>query len=120
MPVTGTFHTSDSTINQIYKNAYWGIRGNYNGMPTDCPQRDERHGWLGDRATGSLGESFIFDNNNLYSKWLDDIEDSQRADGSIPDVAPAYWSIYTDNITWPSAYIFIANMLYQQYGNVYL
>lgn len=117
MPVTGTFHTSDSTINQIYKNAYWGIRGNYNGMPTDCPQRDERHGWLGDRATGSLGESFIFDNNNLYSKWLDDIEDSQRADGSIPDVAPAYWSIYTDNITWPSAYIFIANMLYQQYGN---
>ena len=43
-------------INRIYKNAYWGIRGNYRGMPTDCPQRDERMGWLGDRAVGSQGE----------------------------------------------------------------
>ena len=35
MDVTGHFETSDKTINQIYKNAYWGIRGNYRGMPTD-------------------------------------------------------------------------------------
>lgn len=117
MPVSGTFQTSDATLNQIYKNAYWGIRGNYRGMPTDCPQRDERMGWLGDRAVGSHGESFIFDNNLLYAKWLQDIEESQREDGSIPDVAPNYWQIYSDNMTWPGAYIIIANMLYEQYGN---
>ncbi len=117
MEVTGHFETSDPTINQIYKNAYWGIRGNYRGMPTDCPQRDERMGWLGDRAVGSHGESFIFDNNVLYSKWLDDIEQAQREDGSVPDVAPNYWSIYSDNMTWPGAYLIIANMLYEQYGN---
>ena len=117
MAVTGTFETSDQTLNQIYKNAYWGIRGNYRGMPTDCPQRDERMGWLGDRAVGSQGESFIFDNNLLYAKWLDDIEQSQRETGSIPDVAPNYWQIYSDNMTWPGAYIIIANMLYEQYGN---
>ena len=117
MELTGQFETSNQTLNQIYKNAYWGIRGNYRGMPTDCPQRDERMGWLGDRAVGSHGESFIFNNNNLYAKWLDDIAQAQREDGSIPDVAPNYWSMYSDNMTWPGAFIIIANMLYEQYGN---
>ena len=117
MEVSGQFESSNETLNQIYKNAYWGIRGNYRGMPTDCPQRDERMGWLGDRAVGSHGESFIFDINNLYAKWLDDIAQAQREDGSIPDVAPNYWSIYSDNMTWPGAFLIIANMLYDQYGN---
>jgi len=117
METTGTFETSDSTINQVYRNAYWGIRGNYRGMPTDCPQRDERMGWLGDRATGSHGESFIFNNHDLYVKWLDDIEQAQAETGSIPDVAPAYWQFYNDNMTWPGAYIIIANMIYEQYGD---
>jgi len=117
MDVTGQFETSDKTINQIYKNACWGIRGNYRGMPTDCPQRDERMGWLGDRAVGSHGESFIFDNNNLYAKWLDDIAQAQLENGSIPDVAPNYWSMYSDNMTWPGTFVIIANMLYRQYRN---
>lgn len=118
METTGSFETSDPTINQIYRNAYWGIRGNYRGMPTDCPQRDERMGWLGDRAVGSHGESFIFGNHDLYVKWLDDIEQAQSETGSIPDVAPAYWKFYNDNMTWPGAYIIIANMLYEQFGDL--
>ena len=118
METTGQFESSEPTLNQIYKNAYWGIRGNYRGMPTDCPQRDERMGWLGDRAVGSHGESFIFNNHTLYAKWLDDIEQAQREDGSVPDVAPNYWMIYSDNMTWPGAYLIIANMLYEQYGDI--
>lgn len=117
METIGEFETSNETINQIYKNSYWGIRGNYRGMPTDCPQRDERMGWLGDRAVGSHGESFIFDNNLLYSKWLDDIEQSQLENGALPAVAPNYWSVYVDDVTWPAAYLIIANMLYEQFGN---
>lgn len=62
MATNGTFETSEELINRLHKNAYWGIRGNYRGMPTDCPQRDERLGWLGDRTTGAYGESFIFGN----------------------------------------------------------
>lgn len=73
-----------------FQNAYWGIRGNYHNMPTDCPQRDERHGWLGDRATGCWGESFVFDNALLYRKWLQDIEESQREDGVISAVSPRF------------------------------
>lgn len=118
METTGSFVTSDSTINQIYKNAYWGIKGNYRGMPTDCPQRDERMGWLGDRAAGSLGESFIFNNDLLYAKWLDDIQDAQRENGEIPGVAPNYWDIYNDDMTWPAAYVIITDMLYNQFSDV--
>jgi alpha-L-rhamnosidase len=117
MESTGEFETSNETINRLYRNACWGVKGNYRGMPTDCPQRDERMGWLGDRAIGSQGESFMFDINNLYAKWLDDIEQSQRKEGSIPDVAPNYWSVYSDNMTWPGAYVIIANMLYEQFGD---
>jgi len=117
MANTGQFETSNTLINQIYHNAYWGIRSDYKGMPVDCPQRNERMPWLGDRAIGSLGESFVFDNENLYAKWLDDIEQSQKSDGSIPDVAPAYWNYYSDNMTWPGTYILIADMLYNQFAD---
>ncbi|WP_347052484.1 glycoside hydrolase family 78 protein [Flavobacterium olei] len=114
---TGTFESSDATMNQIFKNAYWGIRGNYKGMPIDCPQRNERQPWLGDRTTGAYGESFIFNNQTLYAKWLDDIKNAQTADGGIPDVAPAFWRYYGDNVTWPGTYITVADMLYQQFAD---
>ena len=118
MQTIGTFETSNKTINQVYKNAYWGIRSNYKGMPVDCPQRDERQPWLGDRSTGAYGESFIFDNARLYTKWLDDIEDSQTPEGSIPDVAPNFWYYYKDGVTWPGTYLQIAGMLYNQFGDL--
>jgi alpha-L-rhamnosidase len=101
----------------VYKNAWWGIASNYKGMPIDCPQRNERMPWLGDRATGAYGESFVFHNANLYAKWLDDIESAQKPDGAIPDVAPAYWNYYSDNVTWPGTYFLVADMLYHQFGD---
>lgn len=114
---TGTFESSDATMNQIFKNAWWGISGNYKGMPIDCPQRNERQPWLGDRTTGAYGESFLFDNQTLYAKWLDDIKYSQTQDGGLPDVAPAFWRYYGDNVTWPGTYITVGDMLYQQFGD---
>ena len=117
MATVGQFETSDRIINKIHANAYWGIRGNYRGMPTDCPQRDERVGWLGDRATGAFGESFIFNNVLLYNKWLVDIEESMNENSSISVVSPRFWTIYNDDVTWPSAYFYIADMLYRQFGD---
>ncbi len=117
MPFTGTFETSNEIINAVYCNATWGIRGNYRSMPTDCPQRDERMGWTGDRTTGCYGESYIFDNHRLYAKWLQDLEDSQFENGALPDVAPAYWRNYTDNMTWPGAFITVADMIWRRFGD---
>ena len=118
MASTSTFETDNDIINAVHRNAFCGIRGNYRSMPTDCPQRDERMGWTGDRTTGCYGESFLFDNHRLYAKWLQDLEDCQWPNGQLSDVAPAYWRNYTDNMTWPGAFITVANMLYIRYGDI--
>ena len=118
LQTTGSFQTSNETINSIYKNAWWGIASNYKGMPVDCPQRNERQPWLGDRTIGAQGEAFVFDNAKLYAKWMQDIEESQTAEGAIPDVAPAFWNYYSDDVTWPAAYITITNNLYNQFGDI--
>jgi alpha-L-rhamnosidase len=112
------FVTSNPTINRIYRNVVWGVKDNYRSIPTDCPQRDERQGWLGDRSEESRGESYLFDVAALYAKWVNDFEDSQDAKGSISDVSPAYWPFYSDNVTWPSSLISIPAHLYDQYGDL--
>lgn len=117
LETTGDFKSGDTVLNGLYQNAFWGIAGNYKGMPIDCPQRNERQPWLGDRTTGAYGESFIFGNAKLYAKWLDDIQAAQMSDGAIPDVAPAYWHYYSDNVTWPGTYLTIVDMLYRQYAD---
>lgn len=118
METTGSFESSNPLLNQIVKNAWWGISGNYKGIPLDCPQRDERQAWLGDHTIGCFGESFLFNNEQFYIKWLDDIRDSQTGEGQISDICPPYYmTYYSDNMTWPGAYLFVAQMIYQQFGN---
>ena len=117
LPSAGNFSCSNELINRIYTNIVWGTRGNYRSIPTDCPQRDERQGWLGDRSEECKGEAYLFDISALYSKWRQDMADAQRTNGSIPDVAPAYWPIYSDNVTWPSSAIIIPSALERQFGD---
>lgn len=117
MAETGHFVSTDTILNKVYRNAVWGVLSNYKGMPVDCPQRDERQPWLGDRTRGCYGEAFIYDNNALYTKWVRDITEAQREDGCIPDVAPAFWNYYSDNVTWPAALPFSLDMLMKQYGD---
>ncbi len=114
----GEWICSHSLLNRIFTNAVWGIRGNYRSIPTDCPQRDERQGWLGDRSAESHGEMYLFDLAAFYRKWTFDIVDSQRETGSVPNVAPPYWPIYTDNMTWPSSLLFVPAALIEHYGDL--
>jgi alpha-L-rhamnosidase len=118
LPDAGQFSCSNPTLNQIAHNIYWGTRGNYRSMPTDCPQRDERQGWTGDRSEESKGETFLFDVSAFYSQWLQDLHDSQRDSGSVPDVAPAFWTVYNDGVSWASTYLILAHTLYDQYGDL--
>ena len=91
----GEFTCSNDLLNQIAHNIFWGVRGNYRSIVTDCPQRDERQAWLGDRAAEAAGETSLFNIAPIYGKWLADIADGQRPDGSISDVCPAYWPFTT-------------------------
>jgi len=112
------FASSNPLLNQIYKNVVWGTKDNYRSMPTDCPQRDERQGWLGDRSAESRGEPYMFDVAALYAKWVDDMADSQDEKGRVSDVSPAYWPFRNENVTWPSSFIIIPDHLYDQYGDL--
>jgi alpha-L-rhamnosidase len=114
---TANFQSSSTLLNQIHRNILWGVRGNYRSIPTDCPQRDERQGWLGDRSVVSRSESYLYDVAAFYTKWVADIADSQRPTGSVPVVSPAYWVFYNDDVTWPSTFLLAPNMLYEQYGD---
>ena len=89
----GDFVCSHELLNRIHANCRWGIRGNYRSIPTDCPQRDERQGWLGDRATGCRGEMQLFHVAAFYEKWLTDMADAQRPDGSVSDVCPGLLAV---------------------------
>ena len=117
MARAGDFTSSNDLLNKIHHNMFWGIRGNYRSIPTDCPQRDERQGWLGDRSQVSRSESYMFDVAAFYTKWMTDLEDSQHDNGSIPDVSPNYWPLYNDDLTWPGTLIYVHGMLYDQYGD---
>jgi alpha-L-rhamnosidase len=117
MNATGEFVCSNPLLDRIYTNITWGVRGNYRSMPTDCPQRDERQGWLGDRGEESQGEMYFFDNAAFYENCLQDIADVQKDSGSVSDVAPAYWPLYNDNVTWPSTGILLPAALYLQFGD---
>jgi alpha-L-rhamnosidase len=114
----GEFSCSEPLLNHIYRNIVWGVSDNYRSIPTDCPQRDERLGWLGDRSVESKGETYLFDVAALYRKWLQDMADSQKESGSMPDLCPAYRPVYSDNVTWPSTSVMVPSALLDQYGDL--
>ena len=118
MDSTKDFTSSNQMLNDIHHNMFWGIRGNYRSIPTDCPQRDERQGWLGDRSVVSLSETFFFNVAAFYNKWEDDIADSQNEAGGVPDVSPNYWKMYNNDVTWPSTFVQVPAMLYDQYADL--
>ncbi|MCB1126319.1 MAG: family 78 glycoside hydrolase catalytic domain, partial [Verrucomicrobiae bacterium] len=114
---TGQWLCSNPLLNRILRNVYWGVRGNYRSLPTDCPQRDERQGWLGDRSAESRGEVYLHDIAALYAKWVQDFADGQKPNGSVSDVNPPYWPLFSDNITWPSSTVIIPGHLWEQYAD---
>ena len=114
----GTFLCSDSLFNRIHRHILWGQRSNLMSIPTDCPQRDERHGWLGDAHLSAEEAILNFDMASFYTKFLDDIRDAQGRDGSLPDFAPAYVKGFRPaDPAWSSAYVTLAWLLYWYYGD---
>lgn len=116
---TGEFTCSDETIKKIHGNVLWGQLSNLMGIPTDCPQRDERYGWLGDAHLAAEESVFNFGLAAFYRKFLRDIRLSQHEEGSLPDFVPPYTGeFYPADPAWASAYLVIAWYYYQHYGDV--
>jgi alpha-L-rhamnosidase len=89
IPRTGEFSCSNPDINQLQSNIQWGMRGNYLAVPTDCPQRDERMGWMGDAQVFIRTAAYNGDIAAFFTKWLVDVDDAQKPDGEFTDISPA-------------------------------
>ncbi len=114
---TSRFKSSDPLVNRIEKAVRWTEVSNLHGLPTDCPQRAERMGWLNDMAARSEELVYNFDVSRFLPKWLDDIGDAQDpASGAVSDTAPFRWGARpADPVS--VCYALIPWLLYQHFGD---
>ena len=113
---TGTFACSDPRLNQLQSNIRWGQRGNYISVPTDCPQRDERLGWMGDAEVFIRTATYNADVASFFSKWLVDVDDGQTAEGSFSDVSPNTMGV-NGVPAWGDAGVICPWTIYEVYGD---
>jgi alpha-L-rhamnosidase len=83
-----TLSTSSNLVNRMWSIGIWGQRGNFLSVPTDCPQRDERLGWMGDAGVFWRTGSYNFDIAAFSQKFIQDIVDAQSAQGAFRNVSP--------------------------------
>jgi alpha-L-rhamnosidase len=114
---TGGFAASKQILNQIQKLIRWSQLTNLFSIPTDCDQRNERMGWMGDAQVTAEEAMLNFDMAAFYTNFLRDIRDAQHADGSIPDTVPHRYGSYPADPAWGTAYPQIAWYMWQQYGD---
>jgi len=116
---SGSFTCSNSLLNQIHHNVCWTFMSSFQSIPQDAAERCERVGWLGD--PGFVAEDYIynFDTASFWTKWLNDIRDSQKPDGNVPVVSPLHWrDIYSESPAWKSSYPLFVWYVYQYYEDV--
>ncbi|MBN2580099.1 MAG: glycoside hydrolase family 78 protein [Pirellulales bacterium] len=115
----GAFECSNALLNKIQQSALWSYRGNFVGLPTDCPHR-EKSGWTGDAHLAAEQAMFNFENVAGYETWLTGLRDEQRPGGELPCIIPAYdWCYgWGNGPAWDSAYILVPWYLYLYRGDV--
>ncbi len=114
--LTGTLRTSDPLIEQVWRNAVWSQRSNLVGLPTDCPQRDERLGWLGDAQVFWNAASYNMDVGAFTRRFMGDARTAQTKDGSFPDVTP-FPASWDGSPGWADGGVILPWTLYRQYGD---
>ena len=125
---TAAYDSSNELVNRLFLNGQNSEASNYITLPTDCPQRNERMGWMGDANVYALAGSYNADTYQFLRQWLNCVRESQGEDGMTSHTSPNYPSYDAETgsvevggmsfgITWNSAIVFIPYYLYQQYGD---
>lgn len=121
------YETSNTEVNRLFQNIVWGQRGNFLSVPTDCPQRDERLGWMGDAQVFARSATYNMNTDPFYTRWLYTLRDDQGMNGSYSDYYPCLgtspdgFDINTakgGSGAWADAGIIVPWQVYQQYGDV--
>ena len=114
---TGYLSSSSPLLNKFFSNIFWGQKGNFLDIPTDCPQRDERMGWMGDAQVFIKTASYNYDVNRFFEKWLEDMRLDQYPNGSVPFIIPLYWGDCGSTAVWSDAITICPWQLYLTYAN---
>jgi alpha-L-rhamnosidase len=117
IPAAGTFESSQPWLDQLARNIDWGQRGNFISVPTDCPQRDERLGWLGDAQIFARTAAYNRDVAAFFHKWLDDVADAQLESGAFTDIAPRLNLRGAGAPAWGDAGVIIPWTVWKMYGD---
>ena len=118
--------TDNKKINQLIKNAFWGQRGNFLDVPTDCPQRDERMGWTADTQVFVNTACYNMDSYIFYKKYMNDLRGDQTLyyKGDLPPFSPSLKhhmkNIDGGGAVWADAATIIPWNIYLNYGDKYL
>ncbi len=114
----GKFSCSKGILDSIQANIVRGEESNLMSVPTDCPQRDERLGWMGDAQIFAPTACYNMNLARFFSKWEHDITDSQdTAEGYVYDVNPAIVVGGPAKPAWGDAVIVIPYEVYKFYGD---
>lgn len=120
-PMVGRFACSDPVLTRLSENARWTQRANFIEVPTDCPQRDERLGWMGDAAAYVGTATHYADVSAFFTKWMDDVVEAQRSFGAYPDYAPYPMAHgpgqQTFGSAWTDAGVIVPWTLWRAYGD---
>jgi alpha-L-rhamnosidase len=116
-PWTGEFECSDPLLNRLAANIGWGQRSNFVAVPTDCPQRDERQGWLADAQVFAPTACRNADLAAFFARWLRDVRDGQSTDGAFGDIAPMVGVRPEGAPGWGDAGVLIPWQLWLEYGD---
>jgi alpha-L-rhamnosidase len=76
-PFAATLKTGSAMLNQLWSNIVWGQRSNFVGVPTDCPQRDERLGWTADAQVFWRTATYNMDLTAFSRKFGADLRGTQ-------------------------------------------
>ena len=114
---TGSFVSSNPTLNAIQRIVRWGTRTNLHSVQTDCNQRDERMGWMGDLQVTGEEAMMNFDMAAFYTNTMRNIRDIQGADGTVTDTVPHKYGSRPADPAWGTAYPQLCWFMYQHYGD---
>ena len=121
MKRTGYIRTSDPMLNQLFSNIIWGQKSNFVDVPTDCPQRDERFGWMGDAQVFARTACLNYNAERFFAKWMNDVAADQHEDGYVgsvvPDVLTHVNERGTASAAWGDAAVIVPWEVYRAYGN---
>jgi alpha-L-rhamnosidase len=114
---TGNFAASKALLNQIHKVIRWSDLTNLHSVPTDCDQRDERMGWMGDAQTSAEAMMLNFDMAAFFTNFLRDMRDVENPNGTLTDTVPHRYGSRPADPAWGTAYPLICWYMYEQYGD---